>query len=197
MRQVLIERVGQRGGDAVVHFLGGGDNDLDVGGEEAFDLGLGGAGVEKDKLQAALFGQKGGETAAVDALKAAGAALEEQLVAVGMAAVVEDGDAPLEFWMLKGRQNIIERGVVAQLELAQALRLGIFQGSAHLPCLFGQVAQVIDAIGGIVGKGQQDHRLVGCRNRHRLATPRVQAGTNCSNLTTLYFIPLRESTPPS
>ena len=130
MGQALVEGTGERGGDAVVYFLRRGDDDLDVGGQEAVDLGFGGAGVEKDELQAALLGEKGGEAAAVDALEVAGAALKEQLVGVGMAAVVEDGNAALEFWVLEGRQNIIERGVVAQLELAQALGLGIFEGSA-------------------------------------------------------------------
>ena len=164
MGEDLVEGAGERGGDAVIYLLRGGDDDLNVGGEEAVDLGFGGAGGEKDQLQAALLGEKGGEAAAVDTLEAAGAALKEQLVRVGVAAVVEDGDAALEFWVLEGCQNIIERGVIAQLELAQALGLGIFEGGTYLARLFRQVAQIVDTVGGVIGKGQQDHRLGGSHN---------------------------------
>ena len=118
LRHFLIETGGQRCGHTVIHILRRGDHHLDVGGQQVVDLRLCAAGVEKDKLQTALLGQEGGKAAPVDALAVAGPGLQEQVITLGVAAIVKDGDAPAQFWLLKGVQNIIERDVVEQLKVA-------------------------------------------------------------------------------
>ena len=63
----------------------------------------------------------------IDALEVAGTTLEQQVIALGVAAIVKDSDAPTQFWTLKGSQNIIERGIVTHLEVAEAFCFGCFE----------------------------------------------------------------------
>ena len=94
MRQFLIELTRQQRRNFVVNLLGGSDHYVDICRQQAVHLRLGRAGVQKDELQVGLFGQEVGKTTAVDVLQIACFALEEQFIAVGVATVVKDGDAP-------------------------------------------------------------------------------------------------------
>ena len=95
-------------------------------------------------------------------------AFEQQLVAVGMPAVVEDRHPVAVPCVLEDVEDLLDGGVLAHDDLAQAGVLGRLQRLAQAPRLFGQVAQVARPVVPVVGEGQEDdgftfvHRICTC-----------------------------------
>ena len=125
----------------------------DAGVEQSLHLRLGRTAVEKDELQTRLPAQKCGQPACIDHGGLAGGGLQQQVVAIGMAAVVEDGDAVAVARILEDVEQRVQGDVLAQHHFAQAGLHGGVEHGVHLARLLGQVAQVAIVVAAIVGKG--------------------------------------------
>ena len=129
---------------------------LDAGIQQVAHLALGGAAVEEDQLQPALLRQEAGQAAGVGRGRLALGRLQQQPVAVGVAAEVEEGDAVAVARVLEHVQDVAGRGVLAQHQLAVTAPLGGGQRPLHLPRLFRQVAQVARPVVAVVGEGEEE-----------------------------------------
>ena len=83
--------------------------------------------------------------------------LEEQPVAAGVAAVMEDRH-PVAM-LGEDLEDLVERGIGPDDQLAQPFPLGAFEDGLELPQLLRQVAEIAFPLL-LVGEGQQDHRLI-------------------------------------
>ena len=117
-------------------------------------------------MQPALLRQEAGQAAGIGRGRLALGRLQQQPVAVGVAAEVEEGDAVPVAGVLEDVEDVAGRGVLAQHQLAVAALLGRGQRPLHLPRLLRQVAQVARPVVAVVGEGEEED---GCGDGHWFA----------------------------
>ena len=157
--QAGVEAAGEFRRGPVVDRLAGGDHDRHPGVQQPLRLALGGAAVEEGQLQPGLVAEERGQAGRVRRRRPAGRAFEQQPVAVGMPAVMEDRDPIAELRVLEDIEDFLDGGVLAHHDLAQAGALGRRQRLAQAARLLGQVAQVARPVVAVVGEGQEDNGI--------------------------------------
>ena len=158
-RQAFVESDREVGGHLVVDLLRGAYHRRHPGLYQVQRLLLGAAAVDEDHLQALLAGQEGDQAFAVGHGVLPAQGFQQELVTVGMAAVVENCDAVAVF--LEHIENIFHRGVGPFHHLAESGLAGFLQRLADAVHLDRQVPQVGGVVDPVIGKCQENDRLVG------------------------------------
>src|SRR5690606_10600965 len=117
----------------------------------------------KDELQATLLAEETGEPVRVRRGGRPRLGLEEELVTVGMAAVVKKGDAVAISGFLEDVEHLADRGVRKHDDLAQAGILRTRERGADAPQLLREVTRIASTVVAVVGEGQEENRLVTIR----------------------------------
>ncbi len=112
--------------------------------QQALGLIAGGTAIQEDQLQATLFGQNSGQPPSVGRYACPRWGLQQQFMAIGVAAEMEYGDAVSILGVAEHGQDLLQGGVGAHHHLAD--RFGVFQDVRQLPRLLGQLAQILDAV---------------------------------------------------
>ena len=151
--QPLVETDGKVGGHRIVDGLGRSNDGRNAGVEQSLHLGLGGAAVQKDQLQAALAAQERRQPACIGHGRLARRRLQQQLIAFGMAAIVKEGDAVAVAPILKDIEQRLYGDVLMHHDFAVTGLGGAVEYGTDLARFLGQVAQIADLAAAVVGKG--------------------------------------------
>ena len=153
-----VEAAGELARDVVLDGPRRGDDVAHPGLEQPGDLRPRRAAVEEDQLQVAPLAQERRQPLGVGDCSPRAGRLEQEPVLARVAAVMEDRH-PVAV-LGEDVEDLVERGVGPDDQLAQALLLGRLQDRLELPQLPGQVAEVAMALL-LVGEREDDHRQVG------------------------------------
>lgn len=115
--------------------------------------------------------------------------LQQQPVAVGLAAEVKDRDPGVG--VLEDVQDIAGHGVLAQHELTLAARLSGGQRPLHLPRRFRRVARIARPVVAVVGEGEEEDGVVVIGSPHLLDQPITPQLIRCQERRVTRNEPLR------
>jgi hypothetical protein len=161
-RQALIELARKIRRHAVVDRPRRRDHRRDIRVQQSLRLLLSRTAVQKHQLQPPLLAQKRRQPARVGGRRLTRGRFQQQLIPVGMSAVMEDRDAVAVSRILKHLEDVPRRAVRPHHHLAQPGPFRRLQNLPHPPRFLGQVPQITDGVVAVVGKRQEDDRLRGC-----------------------------------
>lgn len=157
----------------IVNVLGRGHDGGHPGGEQAPDLPSRRAAVEEDQFQAQLMLEQRGDPCRMGHIRGAVGALQEQLRASRVAAVMEHGNTASS--VLQRVDELLERDVVALEEFAvlRADRRG--HDLAETTLLFREVSEIVHVVYAVVGEGEDDDDRPGRRAHGRTCLSEADA----------------------